>query len=141
MPARTGAATGKEAVTHEKAKELCETFVARGMGRRELVRRLRALGVTAGLADMLVNASATRALAADFNWKAHGGSNVKLLLNKHPYADAMIADIEAFKPLTGSNITHDIFPDGVYFDKVTAALSSRSAEYDLFMTGAYQTWQ
>ena len=42
-------------------------FVARGMGRRELVRRLEALGVTAGLADMMVNASATRALAADFN--------------------------------------------------------------------------
>ena len=126
---------------HEKAKELCETFVARGMGRRELVRRLGALGVTAGLADMLVNAAATQALAADFNWKAHQGTSVKLLLNKHPYADAMIADIEAFKALTGINVTYDIFPEDVYFDKVTAALSSRSAEYDVFMTGAYQTWQ
>lgn len=126
---------------HEKAKELCETFVARGMGRRELVRRLGALGVTAGLADMLVNAAATRALAADFNWKAHQGTSVKLLLNKHPYADALIADLEAFKTLTGINVTYDIFPEDVYFDKVTAALSSRSTEYDAFMTGAYQTWQ
>ncbi len=83
----------------------------------------------------------TRAWAADFDWKAHQGKSVKLLLNKHPYADAMIADLDAFKTLTGMNVTYDIFPEDVYFDKVTAALSSRSTEYDAFMTGAYQTWQ
>ena len=38
-------------------------------------------------------------------------------------------------------VTYDIFPEDVYFDKVTAALSSRSSQYDAFMTGAYQTWQ
>ena len=38
-------------------------------------------------------------------------------------------------------MTYDIFPEDVYFDKVTAALSSRSSEYDAFMTGAYQTWR
>ena len=53
----------------------------------------------------------------------------------------MIADIDAFKSLTGMNVSYDIFPEDVYFDKVTAALSSRSTEYDAFMTGAYQTWQ
>ena len=71
----------------------------------------------------------------------HKGANIKLLLNKHPYADSLIADIEAFKSMTGMNISYDIFPEDVYFDKVTAALSSRSTEYDAFMTGAYQTWQ
>ena len=53
----------------------------------------------------------------------------------------MIADIQTFKALTGISVTYDILPEDVYFDKVTAALSSRSAEYDVFMTGAYQTWQ
>jgi len=90
---------------------------------------------------MLVNAASTRALAADYNWKAFQGTSLKLLLNKHPYADAMIADLDAFKSLTGMNLTYDIFPEDVYFDKVTAALSSRSSDYDAFMTGAYQTWQ
>ena len=90
---------------------------------------------------MLVNAAATQALAADFDWKAHKGKSIKLLLNKHPYADAMIADLENFKNLTGMNVSYDIFPEDVYFDKVTAALSSKSNEYDAFMTGAYQTWQ
>ena len=65
---------------------------------------------------------------------------VKLLLNKHPYVDAMIADLDAFKALTGMNVTYDIFPEDVYFDKVTAALSSKSDQYDAFMTGAYMTW-
>ena len=126
---------------HEKAKDLCDAFLARGIGRRDLMRRLAALGLAAGAADVLVNATATRALAADFDWKAHQGTGLKLLLNKHPYADSMIADLEAFKTLTGMNVTYDIFPEDVYFDKVTAALSSRSTEYDAFMTGAYQTWQ
>ena len=52
----------------------------------------------------------------------------------------MIADLESFKTLTGMNVTYDIFPEDVYFDKVTAALSSKSDQYDAFMTGAYMTW-
>src|SRR3569623_3516476 len=52
----------------------------------------------------------------------------------------MIADIENFKKMTGMDVTYDIFPEDVYFDKVTAALSSSSSEYDAFMTGAYMTW-
>ena len=38
------------------------------------------------------------------------------------------------------DVTYDIFPEDVYFDKVTAALSSKSTQYDAFMTGAYMTW-
>ncbi len=48
--------------------------------------------------------------------------SLKLLLNKHPYADAMIANLQAFKDLTGIEVTYDVFPEDVYFDKVTAAL-------------------
>ena len=88
----------------------------------------------------MLNKASTDLLAADFNWKAHQGKSLKLLLNKHPYVDAMIANLDNFKSLTGMNITYDVFPEDVYFDKVTAALSSRSSEYDAFMTGAYMTW-
>ncbi len=42
--------------------------------------------------------------------------------------------------MTGMDVSYDIFPEDVYFDKVTAALSSGSSEYDAFMTGAYMTW-
>ena len=111
---------------HDRAKDAVEGFVAGRVSRRELVRRLAVLGVGVAAADMLVNAAQTQALAADFDWMAHKGTNLKLLLNKHPYADAMIADLDNFKKLTGMNVTYDIFPEDVYFDKVTAALSSRS---------------
>ena len=53
----------------------------------------------------------------------------------------MIANLDNFKEMTGMDVTYDVFPEDVYFDKVTAALSSGSTEYDAFMTGAYQTWQ
>ena len=66
-------------------------------------------------------------MAADFDWKKFSGTKLHLLLNKHPYADAMIADLDNFKTLTGMDVTYDIFPEDVYFDKVTAALSSSRA--------------
>jgi multiple sugar transport system substrate-binding protein len=126
---------------HEKARDLAAGFLAGRIGRRDVMRRMMALGLAAGAAETLINAAATQAMAADFDWQRHKGTSLKLLLNKHPYADAMIADLDNFRTLTGMNLTYDIFPEDVYFDKVTAALSSHSTEYDAFMTGAYQTWQ
>ena len=87
-----------------------------------------------------MNAAQSRALAADYNWKAHQGTALKLLLNKHPYADAMIADIETFKTMTGMSVTWDIFPEDVYFDKVTAALSSRSTEYQWALPWGFEVY-
>ena len=111
------------------------------MDRRELLRGAGKLGLGAAAAGYLLNQAQTEALAADFDWQANKGKTVNLLLNKHPYADAMIANLDAFKQLTGMDVKYDVFPEDVYFDKVDAALSSGSDQYDAFMTGAYQTWQ
>lgn len=126
---------------NEKARDLAAAFEAGKIGRRELVKRLSAIGITAAAVGTIMGEAATNAYAADFDMMAHKGDAVKLLLNKHPYADAMIADLDSFKKASGIDVTYDIFPEDVYFDKVTAALASRSTEYDAFMTGAYQTWQ
>lgn len=125
---------------YDKEKDLIEAFVRGQVNRRGLIKGLGALGLTASTAGVLLNAAATDALAADFDWQAHKGKSIKLLLNKHPYTDAMIANLDNFKKMTGMEVTYDIFPEDVYFDKVTAALSSGSTEYDAFMTGAYMTW-
>jgi multiple sugar transport system substrate-binding protein len=125
---------------HEREKDLIGAFLRGQVDRRGLIKGLGALGLTAGAAGTLLNLGQTRALAADFDWQAHKGKTIKLLLNKHPYADAMIANLENFKQLTGMEVVYDVFPEDVYFDKVTAALSSGSSEYDAFMTGAYMTW-
>ena len=126
---------------YDRAKDLVDAYMRRQLGRRELVRRMGHLGVAAVAANTLLGRASTRALAADFDWKQHEGTQLNLLLNKHPYADAMIADLDNFKELTGMEVAYDVFPEDVYFDKVTAALSSGSSQYDAFMTGAYQTWQ
>lgn len=125
---------------HERENDLIGAFLRGQVDRRGLIKGLSAMGVTAATAGTLLNLAQTRALAADFDWTAHKGKSVKLLLNKHPYADAMIANLDNFKQLTGIEVTYDVFPEDVYFDKVTAALSSGSSEYDAFMTGAYMTW-
>ena len=74
-----------------KMKELADLYQARQIGRRELMRRAGRLGLGAAAASILFNRVTTRALAADFDWKANKGKTLSLLLNKHPYADAMIA--------------------------------------------------
>ncbi len=123
-----------------KERELFEAFVAGKLNRRELLAGAAKLGITAATAGMMLNMAQTSAMAADFDWMKYKGKKLKLLLNKHPYVDAMVADLNAFKTLTGMEVAYDVFPEDVYFDKVTAALSSSSSEYDAFMTGAYMTW-
>ena len=126
---------------YDKEKKLIDAYIRGSVSRRSMIRGLGAMGITAATASVLVNAAATRALAQNgFDWKKHSGTTVKMLLNKHPYADALIANLENFKELTGMEVEYDVFPEDVYFDKVTAALSSGSSEYDGFMTGAYMTW-
>ncbi|MEM7023123.1 MAG: extracellular solute-binding protein [Pseudomonadota bacterium] len=126
---------------YERAKDLVDAYLRRQLGRRELVKRMGQLGVGAVAANSLLGQASTRALAADFDWQKYKGTKLHLLMNKHPYMDAMVADLDNFKELTGMEVTYDVFPEDVYFDKVTAALSSGSSQYDAFMTGAYQTWQ
>src|SRR5262245_28973488 len=124
----------------EKEKALFEAFVAGKLSRRELLATSAKLGISAAASGILLTQAQSRAMAADFDWMAYKGTKLKLLLNKHPYADAMIANLQTFKDMTGMDVTYDVFPEDVYFDKVTAALSSGSSEYDAFMTGAYMTW-
>src|SRR6185295_17351635 len=97
----------------DRIKALFDAYAAGRVSRRDLMRGAAHLGVTAATANLLLGSS---------------------------LADAMAADLENFKKLTGIEVTYDVFPEDVYFDKVTAALSSKSDQYDAFMTGAYMTW-
>jgi len=123
-----------------REKDLVKAYLAGKISRRGLLKSLAAMGVGTAAGGSLMGAMSSQALAQDFDWMKHKGTGIKLLLNKHPYVDAMIANLESFKEMTGMEVTYDIFPEDVYFDKVTAALSSGSSEYDAFMTGAYMTW-
>lgn len=124
-----------------KIRDLANAVVRRQLTRRDFARRAARMGLGASAAVYALNHAQSMALAQDFDWQKHKGTTVKLLLNKHPYADAMIANLDTFKEMTGIEVSYDVFPEDVYFDKVTAELSSGGGNYDAFMTGAYQTWQ
>jgi multiple sugar transport system substrate-binding protein len=113
--------------------------------RRQFLKTAAAAGAglasfEALLAGCSSSISSRSSATGPFDWKRYKGTTLSLLLNKHPYTDAMLADINSFKELTGMDIRYDIFPEDVYFEKVTTVLSSHSSAYDAFMTGAYQTW-
>jgi len=78
----------------------------------------------------------------EFDWRAFEGTSLKLLLNQHPYQQALVGELAEFEELTGITVTYDVFPEQNYFDKVTIDLSAGDAStYDVFMTGAYMIWQ
>lgn len=129
-------------MSSRKQKDLVKAYRENKFGRRELLERMAKIGVGAAATTFLLNNAASTALAAGGpDFQKFKGKNLRLLLNKHPYVDAMVKNLDNFKSMTGLNVTYDIFPEDVYFDKVTTALASRGSQYDAFMTGAYQTWK
>ena len=85
---------------------------------------------------------AAAAPAGEFNWRAYEGTELKLLLNQHPYQQALVGELPKFEELTGMKVTYDVVPEQNYFDKVTIDLQAgESSTYDAFMTGAYMIWQ
>ena len=66
----------------DKAKSLFEAYAAGKLSRRELLTKTAQLGVAFGAANLMLNKASTDLLAADFNWKAHQGKSLKLLLKQ-----------------------------------------------------------
>jgi len=54
----------------EKERDLVGAFMRGQLSRRDLVRGLGALGVSAASANALIGMATSRALAADFDWKS-----------------------------------------------------------------------
>lgn len=79
--------------------------------------------------------------AEDFDWKAHEGTTINVMFNEHNYSKAVISKIKDFEELTGIKVEYSSTPEENYFDKLNTALSSRSGNPDVYMTGAYQIWE
>ena len=117
---------------YEKERDRVQAYLDGKMSRRELLGGMSALGASAALTGTLVGLGSTRAFAAGFRRDAAQGHGAQAAAQQAPYTDALLANLDAFKAMTSMEVTYDIFPEDVYFDKVTAALSSRSSEYDVF---------
>ncbi|MEG2135632.1 MAG: extracellular solute-binding protein [Clostridia bacterium] len=88
------------------------------------------------LMSCLVSASAE----APYDWKKYEGTTIQVAFVEHTTSNAIISKIPDFEALTGIKVETSVTPEANHFDKVNAALSSRSGSIDLFMSGAYQLW-
>lgn len=75
-----------------------------------------------------------------FNWNMAEGTKIKVMLNNHHYADAIVAELADFEALTGIKVEFSLTEENFFFDKVTNALSNEDNDMDVFMSGAYQLW-
>lgn len=76
-----------------------------------------------------------------FDWKRFKGEELNVMLNQHPYAEAIVERLPQFEELTGIKVNHSITPEESYFDKLTTALNAENGNPDVFMTGSYQLWE
>jgi multiple sugar transport system substrate-binding protein len=80
------------------------------------------------------------AAASNFDWQKYKGSTVRMILNKHPFTEALIPLLPQFEQQTGIKTTNLILPEAEYFQKILVDLSTGAGEYDVFMTGPYAHW-
>ena len=99
-----------------------------------------AAGAQAGDAPATAATVEPPAGSGDFNWRAHDGTTIRVMFNQHPYAERVIERLPEFEALTGISVEFSVTPEENYFDVLTVALSARSGNPDVFMTGAYQIW-
>ncbi|MBO1515527.1 ABC transporter substrate-binding protein [Metabacillus bambusae] len=76
-----------------------------------------------------------------FDWKRFNGEEINVMLNQHPYAEAIVERLPEFEELTGIKVNHSVTPEESYFDKLTTALNAENGNPDVFMTGSYQLWE
>ncbi|MBZ0261813.1 MAG: sugar ABC transporter substrate-binding protein, partial [Hyphomicrobiales bacterium] len=80
------------------------------------------------------------ALADDgFNWKQAEGQTVRVLLDSHPWQEAIEKRIPEFEALTGIKVEASSLAEATYWDRVTLGLSSDNPPFDVFMLSPNQT--
>lgn len=80
------------------------------------------------------------AAPSEFDWKKYEGTTITFSYDEHAYSEAVVADLDEFKELTGINVNAELLPDSAYWDKLNIVLSSRSGEWDVVGTGIEPMW-
>lgn len=110
-------------------------------------RTLRQRAWTAGLAAAVLSlalvgcgggsgSSGSSALASGpFDWQRYKGSTIEVLLDQHPWQQAIEPRIADFEKLTGITVNVTALPEDQFRQRVQVNLSARSDALDVFMTG------
>jgi len=83
------------------------------------------------------------ASAADpaIDWKKYEGTQLSVILNKHPYSESLIGLLPDFEKATGMKVNYEILAETEYFEKLRLELSTGTGQYDVFMAGPMTCWE
>lgn len=70
-----------------------------------------------------------------FSWELAKGASINVMLNQHPYAEAIIEKLPEFEALTGITVEHTVTLEADFDEEVSTALTGHSGNPDVFMTG------
>ena len=71
--------------------------------------------------------------AAGFDWQSQSGSTIKIMANKHPWADIIEPKIGEFEAMTGIKVDLAIYPEDQFRTKRTVEMVSGASDVDVFM--------
>src|SRR5437879_11973505 len=86
------------------------------------------------LCSCLALAIASPALAKQFNWQQAKGTQLRVLLNKHPWQAAIEPHLKEFGALTVIHLVAEVYPEDQFRAKVLVELTSGSSSIDVFMS-------
>jgi multiple sugar transport system substrate-binding protein len=107
------------------------------MNRREfLLSTAYAVGAVA-LSGGLGNAFAQAASDAKIDWKQFKGTDIDILLSRHPWQESIEPLIPDFETLTGMKVNVTKLPEQQFITKVSADMTAGSFAFDVFMSQFY----
>ncbi|MCA9774439.1 MAG: sugar ABC transporter substrate-binding protein [Myxococcales bacterium] len=94
-----------------------------------------ALGAFASAATLTTGSAS----ADDFNWRQAEGQTVRVLLDSHPWQEALEKQIPEFEKMTGIKVEVSSLAESTFWDRLTLGLSSDDPPFDVFMLSPNQT--
>ena len=98
------------------------------------MRIIRNLSLLSLLSLAVVLALVAPALAQQFNWQQAKGTQLRVLMNKHPWQGAIEPHLKDFEALTGIKLIAEVYPEDQFRAKVLVELTSGSSSIDVFMS-------
>lgn len=84
-------------------------------------------------ATLLLAMGLSDASFAEFNWRRFEGTEIRILLNRHPWQEAIEPLIPEFEKLTGMKAYIEVYPEDQFRAKRTVEMASKVAKIDVCM--------
>ena len=109
-------------------------LIAEAERQRCFMRIIRNLSLRSLLSLAVVLVLVAPALAQQFNWQQAKGTQLRVLMNKHPWQGAIEPHLKDFEALTGIKLIAEVYPEDQFRAKVLVELTSGSSSIDVFMS-------